>query len=244
MKRLTLLMFIAARAWANDDAEVYWNEEERAFYVVDPVEEESQFRYDAYTPGGESTKSHSGTLVRPSFSGPNKATFVVSAKVSVGEANWSGNHFTPTLEITAVMKRGAKSWPVVLPREPTEVRVWWSPDGRRALVASSSAFSYSGGYAALVPGPLPRVQVLYPPGGMLTSAQLQQLDALAAPLGCVVSYAGEAKKARPTTVIYADKGFEKQAKALAEKVPGGATVEPRTWASNASLVVAIGDSYK
>ena len=40
-------------------------------------------------------------------------------------------------------------------------------------------------------------------------------------------------------MVYAAKGV-KDAKKIAERVPGGATVEPLTWKSAAPVVVAVG----
>jgi hypothetical protein len=55
---------------------------------------------------------------------------------------------------------------------------------------------------------------------------------------------GTAKKARDTSVIYAAKGSEAQAKSLAALVPGGATVDALTWKSDCDLVLALGSSAK
>jgi hypothetical protein len=96
----------------------------------------------------------------------------------------------------------------------------------------------------MVPGPFPRVQVLYPPKKPLDEKAIGFVDSLAASVGCVVSFAGEAKKARPASVIYFAKGNEAEAKALAEKLPGGATTEPLTWETTANLVLAVGESFK
>lgn len=51
-----------------------------------------------------------------------------------------------------------------------------------------------------------------------------------------------ALKARQATVIYAAPALLEEVARLAQVVPGGATVEPLTWAVDADVVVALGDS--
>jgi hypothetical protein len=51
-----------------------------------------------------------------------------------------------------------------------------------------------------------------------------------------------AQKARAQSVVYAAKGAEADAAALAALVPGGATVEALSWKSEARLVLALGTS--
>src|SRR5207245_1905749 len=50
----------------------------------------------------------------------------------------------------------------------------------------------------------------------------------------------KATAVRDTSVVYAAKGAEAVAKQVAASVPGGATVEPLTWKSDAAVIVALG----
>ena len=207
-------------------------------------------QYSVFDPRGASLeygpddmdKPRGGTELKPSLKGPLGSQLTITAKATNSEANWKGATYTASFTISAVVTRDGKSYPVTLPGQVHRVTAVWSPDARRILLsitkdddADSTSF--------MVPGPFPRVQVLYPPKKPLDEKAITFVDGLAAKAGCVVSFAGEAKKARPASVIYFAKGNEAEAKALAAALPGGATTEPLSWETTANVVIAIGDSF-
>ena len=124
------------------------------------------------------------------------------------------------------------------------VRPIWSPDGARvAWVIHRNAGMLRDReetFVRLGPAGGPRVEL----------ALAKALDAVAAArvreaLGMknfVVVKESPALKAREVSVVYGAKGFEDDAKAIAALVPGGATVEPLSWKTDAEVVVAVGQS--
>jgi hypothetical protein len=197
-------------------------------------------RFDLFNQGGVSTTSpgDGGVVLTSSLTAPDKS--VLKVAYNPGSLTWSDDTFKlGNSSVTATIERDKQSWPVPVSRSMTYLEVYWSPDNRRALLHGSKYFE---GWR-VVPGAFPRVQVLYPPKAPLDQPTILKVDALAAQVGLVVSFAGEAKKARPASVIYADKGFEKQAAALAALLPGGATVDKLSWKTSASLVIAVGQSF-
>ncbi|HEY3450366.1 MAG TPA: LytR C-terminal domain-containing protein [Myxococcales bacterium] len=85
----------------------------------------------------------------------------------------------------------------------------------------------------------PTVEVLAPKGAR---AALRKVVSALAQAGFTIAGEAPAKKERAASVVYAAKGQDAAAKAVAAAVPGGATVEPLTWASDADVVVAVGAS--
>ncbi len=123
------------------------------------------------------------------------------------------------------------------------VRAFWRPNG--AAVLLEVRHEYVGyGYASSV-GKLtfldvggPRLQLLYSPGAS-QSSQDRAAQALQK-AGHPPSALGEAKNAHPSSRVFAAKGFEDAARAVAAAVPGGARVEPLTWKPGYDIVVVIG----
>ena len=194
--------------------------------------------FDASTPRGREAEPGDDAAAKASLVAPDGSRLKFS--LTNGDASWAGNVFTPATTFRATVARGAAEWPLTLPGIPDQVFAWWSPDSRRALL---QVITNDSSMFLLVPGAFPRVQVLYPPHAPLDADTLSRVDQLAARAGLVVAFAGEAKKERPKTVVYAARGNEAQARTLAGLLPGGATVEPLTWKVNASVVVAVGASF-
>ena len=128
---------------------------------------------------------------------------------------------------------------------PGWVSAFRSPSGRWMAVVASihpywhmrAGFRPAGGAVALVPTG-PETQLLVPPG-----AAPDTVRALADGLSpdFVVVDVGQALQRRARSVVFAAPGQEEPAKALAARIPGGATVEPLTWeVPQACLVVALG----
>ncbi|MDP3151970.1 MAG: hypothetical protein Q8N23_04835 [Archangium sp.] len=237
MRALWLSLFVAAPALATSMTWV-----DGGVHVTVDSEEEAppSFRwFDAYSPRGRDAEPAEDGSSKPSLIAPDGSK--LSFTLTHSEGSWAGNAFTPNTTFRPSVKRGSVEWPVTLPLIPDRVWVWWSPDSRRALLELVTG---NDSLLLLVPGAFPRVQVLYPPKAPLDADALAKVDLLAAKVGCVVAFAGEAKKERPKTVVYAEKGHEVQAKTLAGLLPGGASVEPLTWKVNASLVIAVGESFK
>lgn len=124
------------------------------------------------------------------------------------------------------------------------VRVAWSPDGRRLawVIHRNSGMmrDHAQDLVKLSAATGPRIELLADKA-IAEVAGPRVSEALALE-GYFVANVGPAKKARDATVVYAAKGFEAQAKALAALVPGGATVEALSWKADSELVVAAGRS--
>ena len=168
-----------------------------------------------------------------------------------GVSPWTGTDgpevkMPPPSKFRFSVKAGKKSWPsadFVLDPSNTDYRVefFWSPDGGRVayLVHHESATEGGGVDFSVVFGPTqgPRVQVL----GVKGTTPDAYLEAqLALELAGLPSIAvGEAKSAHPTTVIFAAKGFEAEARKALKELPG-ARIEKLTWQPGYDLVVVLG----
>jgi hypothetical protein len=62
--------------------------------------------------------------------------------------------------------------------------------------------------------------------------------------GFAVVKTGPAQKARASTVVYAQEGFEQAAQEIAALIPGGASTDKLTWKATGDVVVALGESVK
>jgi hypothetical protein len=151
---------------------------------------------------------------------PSKFRFSVKA----GKKSWTSAEFTfPHMNVTQLV-------------EPV-----WSPDGGRVayLVHEESATDRNGIGFSVTFGPTqgPRVQVLGVKGTASDVYEEAQSALEAAGLAPVAE--GEAKAAHPTTVVFAAKGFEAEAKKAAKALPG-AKVDVLTWKPGYELVVVLG----
>ena len=86
----------------------------------------------------------------------------------------------------------------------------------------------------------PLTSVLAPPS--FPASATEAVVAAVGGLGLVQK--GEAKTVRDKTVVYFAPGYEADAKAIAAKVPGGATTAPMDWKGAQHIVVGVGDSAR
>lgn len=144
------------------------------------------------------------------------------------------------------VKEGKKTWPSAdftfqHQNQSQRVEFIWSPDGRRVayLVHLESATDGTGADYAVHFGPTrgPRVQVLGVKG--LEPALYVMAASALEKAGLTPTSTGEAKDAHPSTVVFAAKGFEADARKAAQALRG-ATVEPLTWKPGYELVVVLG----
>lgn len=98
---------------------------------------------------------------------------------------------------------------------------------------------------------LPSLEVVLAPAapliGMLAPASvegavLDRVEAAVRDLGPVQR--APAKAERAVSVIYAATGYEADARAIASRIPGGATVEPMSWPAPQHVIVAVGASAR
>jgi hypothetical protein len=166
-----------------------------------------------------------------------------------GVSTWTGSDEEPPpvpkpTAIAFSVKAGKKRWPsksLSFDHQNVDhsVEFVWSPDGKRVayVVHTEGIGSPAGGYeVAFGPTQGPRVQVLgveKAPEEALTQAVLALEGAGFAPTG-----AGKAKGEHPTSVVFAAKGFEADAKKAAAAIPG-ARVDKLTWKVGYDLVVVI-----
>lgn len=124
-----------------------------------------------------------------------------------------------------------------------DVRVFWSKDGEALVLVhrarQGGIMSPEDTTLAVVALGGTTVEILAPKGA---SSGLGAVRAALTKAGYAIVHTAPAKKERPASVVYAAKGQDAAAKAVAALVPGGATVEPLTWASDADVVVAVGGS--
>lgn len=119
------------------------------------------------------------------------------------------------------------------------VEVYWSPDGRYTLWLSriESRGMRDVGSEDLRIGTDGRPSVAV----VMDKAKLKESGLKIASLldqaGFAVLATTAAQKSRPKSVVFARGGLDADAKALAARLPGGATVEPLTWAATTDLVV-------
>ena len=144
------------------------------------------------------------------------------------------------------VKAGKKTWPSAdftfsHGNQDQRVEFVWSPEGRRVayLIHLESSTDGGGVDYEVTFGPTqgPRVQVLGVKG-LGPDAYAAALDALEK-AGLTPTVAGEAKEAHASTVVFAAKGFEADARKAAQALPG-ATVAPLTWKPGYELVVVLG----
>jgi hypothetical protein len=120
---------------------------------------------------------------------------------------------------------------------------WWSADGRQvALVMERPEAGTMRGPTmpeldVVVSRAAPLVGVLAPKG-----VSTDKVATAIASLGVIQK--GEAQTARDSSVVYYAAGYEADAKAIAAKVPGGATVAPMDWKGAQHVVVAVGASAR
>lgn len=167
-----------------------------------------------------------------------------------GECTWTGGSgpevkLPPPARITFSVQAGGKRWTSL---EKTfspgnvgdVVEFIWSPDGKRVAYLIHGDDMCNGGWVAhsVTFGPTqgPRVQVLTAKGAPYKTP-LETWEALEG-AGFVTVGDGEAKGEHPTTVIFAAKGFEAQAKKAAAVLPG-AKVDKLTWKPGYDLVVVL-----
>jgi hypothetical protein len=125
------------------------------------------------------------------------------------------------------------------------VQPFWSPDGAHVVFLASQDFRSDVGTTedstAIARRDTPSFEVLTADAASASTKAvltgLQKVDAWPVRVG-------KAVKARAASAIYASKGNEAAAKALAAVIPGGATVEPLSWKSDCDLVVAVGSSAR
>jgi hypothetical protein len=128
------------------------------------------------------------------------------------------------------------------------VSVSWSPDGRRIAwffdvdqVEPSGGDFMTGhaGKAVIAPTTGPRIEVL---GKGVQAATFARFADALEKTGFAPTGEGPAEEARATSVVYAAKGQEAQAKKIAGLIPGGATIGELNWKSPFDVVVALGAS--
>jgi hypothetical protein len=160
-----------------------------------------------------------------------------------------------TIATAGLSRAGEGFWP--LHRHTIEAPSWqgslytnfsarWTPDGRQValLVQKPTAMTMRGPsfgeIDVVISRAAPLVGVLAPPS--VPASVTDKVVAAIAPLG--LSQKGEAQAARDSSVVYYASGYEADAKAIAAKVPGGATVAPMDWAGAQQVVVAVGASAR
>jgi hypothetical protein len=226
---------------------VYWDRQ--GAFVFGGVENPQ--RYDARTGEVKELPNELDGFVEltPSRTSPDgSSTANVKLGVATGQATWKDGVFTMPGkgDHQLLVNRGAQSWLVAGLDAVADAQTYWSPDGHYvAFVVRSTLWSGGGGMYGVegyVGAAGPRVQVLAVKD-VLAAAKAPAVKAVEV-AGGVVVFAGPAKKARERSVIYAAKGSEALAKAIAVGVPGGATVEALSWKTEAEVVVALGASAK
>lgn len=176
----------------------------------------------------------------------DKASAAVKVLPGDSTGTWKAGVFTPgpggDLELRVA--RAGMTYVVSTVSSIASADVYWSPDSRYiAWVIQPSRWRGGDGsrsVAIYVGASGPRAQVLAAPDVLKRSGQAAA--AVVEGAGLAVVFVGPAKKARDRSVVYAARGFEAQAKQVAGKLAGGATVEALTWDAKAELVVALGQS--
>jgi hypothetical protein len=168
-----------------------------------------------------------------------------------GVSPWTGDsgeeaRVPPPSTFRFGVKEGKKTWPssdftFEHGNQSQRVEFIWSPDGRRVayLVHLESATDGGGSDYWLKFGPTqgPRVQVLGVKG-TIPALYVLAVSALEK-AGLTPISTGEAKDSHPSTVVFAAKGFEADARKAAQALRG-ATVAPLTWKPGYELVVVLG----
>lgn len=138
------------------------------------------------------------------------------------------------------------AWPVWSSSATSTVDAYWTAGGDRVAVVfvAPEQMTMRGPSFGRVEVHLrqatPLVSVLAPKA--LGEPTASKVAAAIADLGAIDT--GEAKAERDATVVFYAPGHEDAAKAIAAKVPGGATVEPITWDAHQHVVVAVGASAR
>jgi hypothetical protein len=233
------------------------------YFVFDARMGDGLYAPDEFTPE-EYKEWLAENVLAPLKTGPKSPDGTLQLQVSGKGGNWKDGRFLvlgvspwtgdsgeevkvpPPSKIRFGVKAGKKSWPSVdftfdHGNVNQRVEFVWSPDGRRVayLVHLESSTEGGGIDHEVTFGPTqgPRVQVLGVKG-TAPDAYETALDALEK-AGLTPTSSGEAKEAHPSTVVFAAKGFEADARKAAQALPG-ATVAPLTWKPNYELVVVLG----
>jgi hypothetical protein len=157
-----------------------------------------------------------------------------------------------TFATPGLSRAGEGFW--ALPRYTVEAPSWqgslytqfsarWTADGRQVavLIEKPTAMTMRGPsfgkLDVVVSRAAPLVGVLAPKG-----VSTDKVATAIASLGVIQK--GEAQTARDSSVVYYAAGYEPDAKAIAAKVPGGATVAPMDWKGAQHVVVAVGASAR
>ena len=161
---------------------------------------------------------------------------------------WDKTSWSPmgSSDWSLVVLRDGKSWPSTTCGGGDTIEAYWSADGTRIIwdVYHRGHAMRDAGYHEYMLGPagLPRVGVVALKSSLGTSGR--KVAEAVGKAGLVVSSLTATKTRRPSSVVYAAKGFEDRAKDLVGKIPGGATVGTIDWKAPYDLIVAVGDSVK
>jgi len=169
-------------------------------------------------------------------------TYDVKTTVSVLLAVERGGKTFRHLELVQGNRMWANGAAITFSWSPTCNHVAWSIKGR-GIDESTAAGRVDDGFFSTAPLLIrpagPAIHVMAHESA--TAAMEPVLAALAA-AGFPAHSGPNALKARTKSVVYSFGGMMEVAKKIAAAVPGGATVEPLTWKSEADIVVAAGTS--
>jgi hypothetical protein len=183
----------------------------------------------------------------PSLRSPDgKAEVRFSAPSAGKDPWWSAGRGPEAKGLTVSVVRGAETQCSRQFRAVGDISAFWAPDGRRlawfqsAELCKPSMGDFACEYideASVDPVAGPRIHLV------AFGEDVKVLEAATTALekaGFAPTGSGPAQKERQRTVVYAAKGKEAQAKAVAAALPGKPAVEPLTWKADADVVVGLG----
>lgn len=182
---------------------------------------------------------------------------VKSKRGELKDGTWSAQE-TRGDSVQCSIKRGSETLPSLSfktlvaggsTRAGASLEFAWSPDGKRVAFMYSAGSSKPNGMGDYETDDLnevsidrtvgPRVQLV---GKDVAQAAFDKTAAALEKAGFVPTGQDSAQATREKSVVFAAKGSEAAAKAIAAVVPGGATVEALTWKPKFEVVVALGKS--
>ncbi|MBL8922764.1 MAG: LytR C-terminal domain-containing protein [Myxococcaceae bacterium] len=173
---------------------------------------------------------------------PNKRASVV-VRPGKDPGRWSGRTWTApptTLELSVCEGSWCKQPVVVSGRLDPRVRVFWSGGLKRvAWLLQPPGREPRPARVVIMNARFPQAQVL---ADASTQGAVPAVTRALSPGYVSVKSTGVAKKARETSVVYARSFDLEEARRIAALVPGGASVEELTWATEAEFVIALGAS--
>ena len=182
---------------------------------------------------------------------------VKSKRGELKDGSWSAQE-TRGDAVQCSIKRGTETLPSLSfktltaggsTRAGASLEFSWSPDGKRVAFVYSAGSSKPNGMGDYEGEDLsevsidrvvgPRVQLV---GKDLAQAAFDKTAAAIENAGFAPTGRDSAQANREKSVVFAAKGNEAAARAIAAVVPGGATVEALTWKPKFEIVVALGKS--